>query len=227
MERSLGGVSAFSASPRHRGQPQKTLAGSGARGLASCAMTTIQILLLGGASGTGKTTVGWELSAILEQRCVAHCVIDGDTLGHIFPAPPGDPSRSGIVERNLASVWSGFAEVGQTRLIYTNTVSVLEEEMIRRAVRASSARGVVSSEVEVEVEVEFEFTSVVLVAGARTVAQRLARRETGDRVDLHIDRSLRAAMLLQQRASESVVVISTDGRAVEDVALEVLDATAW
>lgn len=186
-------------------------------------MTTIQILLLGGASGTGKTTVGWELSAILEQRCVAHCVIDGDTLGHIFPAPPGDPSRSGIVERNLASVWSGFAEVGQTRLIYTNTVSVLEEEMIRRAVRASSARGVVSSEVEVEVE----FTSVVLVAGARTVAQRLARRETGDRVDLHIDRSLRAAMLLQQRASESVVVISTDGRAVEDVALEVLDATAW
>ncbi|WPF81498.1 adenylyl-sulfate kinase [Sanguibacter sp. 4.1] len=186
-------------------------------------MTTIQILLLGGASGTGKTTVGWELSAILEQRCVAHCVIDGDTLGHIFPAPPGDPSRSRIVERNLASVWSGFAEVGQTRLIYTNTVSVLEEEMIRRAVRASSAGGVVSSEVEIEVE----FTSVVLVAGARTVAQRLARRETGDRVDLHIDRSLRAAMLLQQRASESVVVISTDGRAVEDVALEVLDATGW
>lgn len=163
------------------------------------------------------------LSAILEQRCVAHCVIDGDTLGHIFPAPPGDPSRSRIVERNLASVWSGFAEVGQTRLIYTNTVSVLEEEMIRRAVRASSAGGVVSSEVEIEVE----FTSVVLVAGARTVAQRLARRETGDRVDLHIDRSLRAAMLLQQRASESVVVISTDGRAVEDVALEVLDATGW
>ncbi|KQU00103.1 AAA family ATPase [Sanguibacter sp. Leaf3] len=182
-------------------------------------MTTIHILLLGGASGTGKTTVGWELSAILEHRGVDHCVIDGDTLGHIFPAPPGDPSRSGIVERNLASVWSGFAEVGQTRLIYTNTVSVLEEEMIRRAVRASSAGGVVSSEVE--------FTSVVLVAGARTVAQRLARRETGDRVDLHIDRSLRAAMLLQQRASKSVVVISTDGRAVEDVALEVLDATGW
>ena len=151
MERSLGGVSAFSALPRHRGQPQKALASSWARGLASCAMTTIQILLLGGASGTGKTTVGWELSAILEHRCVAHCVIDGDTLWHIFPAPPGDPSRSGIVERNLASVWSGFAEVGQTRLIYTNTVSVLEEEMIRRAVRASSAGGVVSSEVEVEV----------------------------------------------------------------------------
>jgi hypothetical protein len=184
-------------------------------------MTTIQILLLGGASGTGKTTVGWELSAILEHRGVDHCVIDGDTLGHIFPAPPGDPSRSGIVERNLASVWSGFAEVGQTRLIYTNTVSVLEEEMIRRAVRTPAAGGGASSEVEVEV------TSVVLVAGARTVAQRLARRETGDRVDLHIDRSLRAAMLLQQRASESVVVISTDGRAVEDVALEVLDATGW
>lgn len=186
-------------------------------------MTTIQILLLGGASGTGKTTVGWELSAILEHRGVDHCVIDGDTLGHIFPAPPGDPSRSGVVERNLASVWSGFAKVGQTRLIYTNTVSVLEEEMIRRAVRTPAAGGGASSEVEVEVEV----TSVVLVAGARTVAQRLARRETGDRVDLHIDRSLRAAMLLQQRASESVVVISTDGRAVEDVALEVLDATGW
>ena len=207
------------ADPGSRRQHSKTFVASGARGLASDAMTAIQILLIGGASGTGKTTVCWEISAILEHRGVAHCVIDGDTLGHTFPAPPGDPSRSGIVERNLASVWSGFAEVGQTRLIYTNTVSVLEEEMIRRAVRKSSAGGDGSSEVEV--------TGVVLTAGARTVARRLAQRETGDRVDLHIDRSLRAAMLLQQRASDSVVVISTDGRAVEDIALDVLDATGW
>ena len=182
-------------------------------------MTTIQILLLGGASGTGKTTVGWELSAILEQRGVAHCVIDGDTLGHIFPAPPGDPLRSRIVERNLTSVWSGFAEMGQTRLIYTNTVSVLEEEMIRRAIEASSAAG--------ETPVGIEVTSVILTAGPRTVAQRLARRETGDRVDLHIDRSLRAALLLQQRAPKTGIVVCTDDRGVEGIAAEVLDATGW
>lgn len=182
-------------------------------------MTTIQILLLGGASGTGKTSVGWEVSAILERRGVAHCVIDGDTLGHIFPAPQGDPSRSRIVERNLASVWSGFAEVGQTRLVYTNTVSVLEEEMIRRAVVGSGADGGASIEIEV--------TGVVLTACARTVAQRLARRETGAQVDLHIDRSLRAAMLLQQRSPVGTVVIATDGRPVEDIARDVLVATGW
>lgn len=199
---------------------EKSFAGSATGGLPSGVMTTIQILLLGGASGTGKTSVGWEASAILEGRGVAHCVIDGDTLGHVFPAPAGDPSRSRIVEKNLASVWSGFASVGQTRLIYTNTVSVLEEEMICRAVTGSGAGGTFA-------DVGTEVTGVLLTASPRTVAQRLARRETGAQVDLHVDRSLRAALLLRQRAPRSAVVIATDDRSVEDIALEVLAAAGW
>ena len=65
--------------------PVRSLALAGARELASRTMTTMQILLLAGASGTGKTWVGWEVSAILERRGTAHCVIDGDTLGHVVP----------------------------------------------------------------------------------------------------------------------------------------------
>jgi hypothetical protein len=178
-------------------------------------MSTVQILLLGGASGTGKTSVGWEASAVLEAQGVPHCVIDGDTLGHVFPAPEGDPQRSGIVERNLAAVWSGFAELGHTRLVYTNTVSVLEADMVTRAVLGSASSTAV------------DITPVVLTAEPGTVAARLARRETGDLVDLHVERSRRAALLLAERAPTGTARVCTDGISAADVALEVLDAAGW
>lgn len=38
-----------------------------------------------------------------------------------------DPHRTAITERNLAAIWANYAALGETRLIYTNTVSVLEE----------------------------------------------------------------------------------------------------
>lgn len=174
----------------------------------------MQILLIGGASGTGKSSVGWELSALLERRGVAHCVIDGDSLGHVFPAPVDDPSRSAITERNLASIWSGFAALGQTRLVFTNTVSVLQEEMVCRAVAGDRSPSV-------------EVTRVVLVASEETVAARLAVREVGSQLDVHVDRSRRAAVLLAQRAPAGTVTVVTDGREVDDIAGEVLAATGW
>lgn len=178
-------------------------------------MTTVQVLLLGGASGTGKTSVGWEASALLEEREVPHCVIDGDSLGHVFPAPENDPQRSAIVERNLAAVWSGFAELGHDRLVYTNTVSVLEADMITRAVLTSARSTAVA------------ITPVVLTAEPRTVAERLARRETGDLVGVHIDRSRRAALLLAERAPTETVRLPTDDLTARDVAIEVLRVAGW
>lgn len=178
-------------------------------------MSTVQLLLLGGASGTGKTSVGWEASALLEARGVAHCVIDGDSLGHVSPPPEGDPHRSAIVERNLAAVWAGYADLGHSRLVYTNTVSVLEADMVTRAI-LQSAR---STAVEV--------VRVLLTAEPRNVADRLARRETGDLVAVHVERSRRGAMLLAERAPKGTVRVATDGSTAREVALEVLRAADW
>lgn len=89
-------------------------------------MTRAEVLLIGGRAGVGKTTVGWEISAQLRAAEVAHAVIEGDYMGYVHPAPEGDPHRAAVTERNLRAVWGNFAELGYRRLIYTNTVSVLD-----------------------------------------------------------------------------------------------------
>ncbi|WP_461079422.1 nucleoside/nucleotide kinase family protein [Streptomyces deserti] len=174
-------------------------------------MTTYELLLIGGGAGVGKTTVAWEVSAALQARGTAHCLIEGDYMDQIHPAPEGDPHRTAITERNIAAVWSNYAALGQRRLIYTNTVSVLEEPMITRTMGGGGTRA----------------TCVLLTAEETTVTERLAQREIGSQLAAHIERSLRMARHLDEHAPADTVRIPTDGRTVQDIALEVLRAAAW
>jgi hypothetical protein len=174
-------------------------------------MTTYQLLLIGGGAGVGKTTVAWEVSAALQAKGTAHCLIEGDYMDQIHPAPADDPSRSAITERNTAAIWANYAALGQQRLIYTNTVSILEEPMIRRAMGGGEIRA----------------TRALLTAEEATVRERLAQREIGSQLDAHIERSLRMARHLSEEAPAGTVRIPTDGRSVQDIALHVLQAAAW
>ncbi|WP_156910868.1 hypothetical protein [Nocardiopsis dassonvillei] len=170
-----------------------------------------RLLLIGGGSGTGKTTVGWEVSVILQRRGIAHCVLEGDYMDQVHPAPPGDPHRGGITERNVAAVWANYAALGHHRLVYTNTVSVLEEDMLRRAMGGG----------------DIGVTRILLTAGEATVRARLAVRETGSQLLPHVERSLRAAVRLDAEAPAGTVRVATDGRTVEEVAARVVAATGW
>lgn len=173
-------------------------------------MRAYELLLIGGGAGVGKTAVAWEVSAALQGRATAHCLIEGDYMDQIHPAPKDDPHRAAITERNTAAVWSNYTALGQHRLIYTNTVSILEEPMIRRAMGG-----------------EVRSTCVLLTAEEMTVRGRLAQRETGSQLSAHIERSLRAARELDQQAPAGTVRIPTDGRSVEDIAARVIRAVAW
>jgi len=72
-------------------------------------------LLIGGRSGVGKTSVGFEIHAQLEAAGVSHAVIDGDFLDMAYP-PPWEHK---LAERNLAVLWANYRTVGYRRLIYT------------------------------------------------------------------------------------------------------------
>ncbi|MFF6786989.1 hypothetical protein [Streptomyces sp. NPDC012510] len=174
-------------------------------------MTAYELLLIGGGAGVGKTTVAWEVSAALQGRGTAHCLIEGDYMDQIHPAPQDDPHRAAIIERNTAAVWSNYAALGQHRLIYSNTVSILEAAMISRAMGGGELRA----------------TCVLLTAGETTVQERLAQREIGSQLTAHIERSLRNARELDERAPAGTVRIPTDGRSVEDIAVDVIKAAAW
>ncbi len=175
-------------------------------------MDQVEALLIGGRAGVGKTTVGWEVSARLRAAGVAHAVVEGDYLGQIHPAPDGDPRRAGITERNLRAVWANFADQGCRRLIYTNTVSVLPAAtgMFERAM----GPGV-------------RLVRVLLTATDDTARARLTGREIGSELEGELAAGLRKARLLEREATADTVRVATDGRAVTEIAREVVAATGW
>ncbi|MEU2441064.1 hypothetical protein ABZ595_33475 [Streptomyces rubradiris] len=175
-------------------------------------MTGIDALLIGGRSGVGKTTVALETSVLLRDAGVAHCLVEGDLLDHVHPAPPDDPFRARITRRNLAALWANYADLGVRRLIYTNTVSILEPDLIRQAVSPTVPPRIVN---------------VLLTATDATARQRLGGRERGSELDVHLRRSAAAAQRLEAEAPPGTVRVPTDQRTVRAIAEDVVAATGW
>ncbi|MBW8700085.1 Adenylyl-sulfate kinase [Streptomyces sp. MBT84] len=175
-------------------------------------MDRSEVLLIGGRAGVGKTTVGWEVSALLRAAAVAHAVIDGDFMGQVHPAPEGDPDRSEVTESNLRAVWANFAQRGYRRLIYTNTSCVLPE-----------ATGMFERSMGTGVRI----VRVLLTASDTTARARLEGRELGSELAKELQGSARKARLLDERVPAEVPRVVTDGRSVVDIALDVIATTGW
>lgn len=169
-----------------------------------------EVLLIGGRSGVGKSSVGWEVASQLREADAAHCFVEGDTLDQMYPKPPDDPHLTRLTEDNLRALWRNFAAGGQHRLIYTNTVSVLEADLVTRSM-GGAARTI----------------GVLLTADDATAAERLAEREIGSELDHHVQRSAAMARSLERKAPSWVVRVGTDGRSVADIAEEVVKLTGW
>lgn len=171
-----------------------------------------EVVLIGGRSGAGKSTVGLEVSARLRVAQVAHAIIEGDFMGQIHPAPRDDPDRSTIVERNLTAVWHNFASLGYQRLIYTNSTSVLPSAtaMFTRALGE-----------------RVRIIRVLLTACDATASERLTRRELGSELNESLGASTLRARTLDEETSADALRVATDGRSVIDIANEVVAATGW
>lgn len=158
-----------------------------------------QLLLIGGRSGVGKTSVASALHAMLSAEQVRHALIEGDTLDLAWP-PPWEHR---LAERHLATLWSTYRGIGYQRLIYTNTVSVLEAKPLAAAMGDQPA--------------------VLLTATEATTQARLAVREHGEALATHLERSARAAQHLDAGADAKVHRIATDDRPVTEIAAQLRD----
>jgi len=170
--------------------------------------TTTEVIFIGGRSGVGKTTVAAELSRLLTIDDIPHVLIEGDNLDQAHP----EPWRNGIdlAEQNLAAIWRNYQAAGYSRLIFTNTVSVLEMPSLIAALGP-----------------DVHAIGVLLVANDPTAAHRLAQREIGSGLDDAIKRSNAAAVKLLLTASASVHRVSTDDREIRVIAAELLAISGW
>jgi hypothetical protein len=177
-----------------------------APGVSDPLVSRSEVLFLGGRSGVGKTSVANEIHAQLSAAGVRHCLIEGDNLDLAFPPP----WEHGLAERNLAAMWGNYRALDYRRLIYTNTVSVRFVDALTTAMNDDP-----------------HVTAVLLTAGDETARQRLAQREIGTALHIHVQRSDRAARELAELTPDWVHRITTDDRPVPDIATEIITLTGW
>ena len=167
-----------------------------------------EVAFIGGPSGVGKTSVGFEMHAQLRAKNVAHCVIDGDFLDMAHPTP----WEHGLAERNLSAMWTNYQALGYNRLIYTNTVSVLPTVM-------DSLFHAMGRDVEA--------VAVLLTCTEDTARKRLSQRERGSELDRHIESSAQMAATLESNCPTATHRIPTDVRTIRSVAADVIRLTGW
>lgn len=164
------------------------------------------VLFLGGRSGVGKTSVAMELHHLLSAADVRHAVIEGDTLDLAHPAPWAHH----LAERNLSDLWRNYRSLGYRRLIYTNTVSVLETGTLTAAMGDDP-----------------RVTAVLLTSSEDTARERLTARERGSDLQASLKRSSRRAAELDATAPAWVHRLNTDDQALDTLARQLRVWIGW
>jgi len=166
----------------------------------------VNVLIISGSMGAGKTTVLGEVSDILTMSGIPHAAVDLDALG-MASLPAGAPDD--LMFRNLAAVWKNYASAGLTRLLIARAVeSAAELEQIRAAVPGS--RVVVCR----------------LRSALDTMRQRVRLREPGMHQRRYVARVAELDTILDSAALDTYS-ISNDSCSVTDVARRLLARGAW
>lgn len=75
------------------------------------------LLIISGPIGVGKTTIGQEISNLLDRQGVAHSFIDLDALTQTYPRPADNRYGYRLAFRNLRAVW--ITAVPQDRVTWS------------------------------------------------------------------------------------------------------------
>jgi hypothetical protein len=171
----------------------------------------VEVLVLCGAAGAGKTATLWEVGHILRAHGVAHALIDTDELDRVWPTPKTTEALISISRRNLRAIWETFSGLGIGHFVLGGVMASTAQsrEWIENAIPGAA------------------ITFVRLSAEQSTRAQRLRDREVGSGFDREMEASDKAARYIQDHDPPGLPVVVTDGRGVREVAAEVLGVTKW
>ncbi|WP_131740684.1 AAA family ATPase [Actinomadura roseirufa] len=166
-----------------------------------------EVLVICGPGGVGKSSTAFEAAHRLADLDVPHALIDSDELDRVHPWPPPGMDAAELSRRNLAALWSTFAEAGHTRLLVTGVFADL----------AADLRWVA------EAVPDAEITTVRLVADEATLRDRIERREIGSAAEAQLRRTLDQLAQMQAADPPTVHRINTAGRTVTEVAAQIID----
>ncbi len=160
------------------------------------------VIVVTGPVGVGKTSVAWEMTEVLEERGVPFGFFDPDAI-HFRPVPDDDPFGYRVWSAALATTWP---LMGVDRLLVPLVIEDREE-----------AERLIP---------DAELTIVRLTAQPETLEERIRRREIGAGLDWHLRRARELDAHWRENPVEDFL-IDTEGRAVRDLAAEVLTRSGW
>ena len=162
----------------------------------------VDVVVLTGPCGVGKSSVAFECMNVLERAGVPAAMVDAE-LAYFHPKPPGDPHGYAVAEDALRALWRVYAAAGHTRLLLARVVEDDEQRgIVERAVPGARVR------------------LLRLVASPSVIAARLAQREIGSGLAWHERRSAEIA------ASTLGEPVDAE-RSVGEIALDVLRRAGW
>ena len=167
----------------------------------------VPVAILSGPVGVGKTATALALGEVLEERGIAHSVVDLDMLTYTYPRSPDDPFGNELAVANLRCVWRNSHSHGSHNLVIAR---VVEEQADVDAIAAAVAGAAV--------------TVVRLEAPVEVLQSRLQSRETGASLRWHLNRAEKLARTLTQ-SGPADIVLDTSDTSVFELADRIADQT--
>jgi DNA helicase TIP49 (TBP-interacting protein) len=163
-------------------------------------------VLITGPVGAGKTAIAIAAGDILQERGAAAAIVDLDWLGWLVGC---DRPISEVIADNLRAILPILRGAGASYLILTRAMEAdTDIELFRAAVSGTP------------------LTVAHITATLPTIEERLRRRDTGTTLEEHLvqAKEMESSGL---PASRSDIVVSNEGRTVEDTAGDLLETLGW
>ena len=173
-------------------------------------MTETPVLVLSGPVGVGKTTVGEEVSEVLNHEGIPHTFVDFDQLRYTYPRIPEDPWSNGLAFQNLEAIWTNCKRRGSRNLIVSSVVE--DWSFIDQLSRAIPGARV---------------TTFQLFASPGTLKSRVEKREIGSGLDWHKSRAVELLRILSAETVPCDCRIDTEKRSTIDLAKDIVSKVSW
>jgi len=161
-------------------------------------------LLLTGVAGAGKSTVAQAAGRVLTTAGCVTAVVDADALAQFGPHPADGRFYDRLKCANLAAVWANFKAAGARFVV---VAAVVDSVPLRELYTESLAGCTVQL--------------VALTADDDTVRSRLRRRDTGAKLEQHLE-------ALNRPTTTAVADFTvTNDRTAAEVASEIIERAGW